>query len=251
MQLNGQIVLVAGGASGLGAAVARHCAERGAKVSILDIDDAGRALAEELGGLFVRTDITRVTEVNSALDQVEAHFGIARILVNCAGIAPHALTLRREGPHDVELFRRVLEINVLGTFIMSSRFAERLRRAEDADEERGIIINTGSIAGFEGQAGQVAYASSKAAVAGMTLPLARDLAPNAIRVMTIAPGVFDTPMLDGWPPASRNEMGSQTPHPARLGRPEEFALLVESIIANPMMNGDVVRLDGGLRLGPH
>lgn len=142
------------------------------------------------------------------------------------------------------------EINVLGTFIMSSRFAARLRKAEIIDEERGVVINTGSIAGFEGQAGQVAYASSKAAVAGMTLPLARDLAPTAIRVMTIAPGVFDTPMLDGLPPASRNELGSQTPHPARLGRPEEFALLIESIITNPMMNGDVVRLDGGLRLGP-
>lgn len=250
MELNDQTVLVAGGASGLGAAVARHCAERGAKVAILDIDETGRRF-EELGGLFVRTDVTREAEVDSALDQIEAHFGVARILVNCAGIAPHALTLRREGPHDVELFRRVLEINVLGTFIMASRFAARLRKAEIIGEERGVVINTGSIAGFEGQAGQVAYASSKAAVAGMTLPLARDLAPYGIRVVTIAPGVFDTPMLKDLPPASRYDLGSQTPHPARLGRPEEFALLVESIIANPMLNGDVVRLDGALRLGPH
>jgi NAD(P)-dependent dehydrogenase (short-subunit alcohol dehydrogenase family) len=251
VELTDQIVLIAGGASGLGAAVARHCARRGAKVAILDIDDAGSGLAEVLGGLFVRADITREADVNSALDQIEAHFGIARILVNCAGIAPHALTLRQEGPHDVELFRRVLEINVLGAFIISSRFAARLRKAEIVDEERGVVINTGSVAGFEGQAGQVAYASSKAAVAGMTLPLARDLAPNAIRVMTIAPGVFDTPMLKDLPSANRYDLGSQAPHPARLGRPEEFALLVESIIANPMLNGDVVRLDGALRLGPY
>lgn len=251
MELENQSVIVTGGASGLGAAVAEHFAQRGARLCILDINEEGRALAEKVGASFVRADVSNEAEVLKAFEEAEALNGVARILVNCAGIAPNAHAVTGRGPHPLDLFCRTLEVNFVGTFITSSRFAHRLSGIPMLGEERGIIINTGSIAGFEGQAGQVAYASSKAAVAAMTLPLARDLAPYLIRVMTIAPGVFETPMLDGISGGDRNVLGSQTPHPARLGRPNEFALLVESIIRNPMMNGDVVRLDGALRLGPY
>jgi len=244
--------VVTGGASGLGMATAEMLASRGARVAIFDLnEEAGSALAERLGGSFHRVDVTSAESVDDGLAAAAERLGTPRILVNCAGIAPGARVIGKDGaPHSLDLFRKGVEINLIGTFNVISRFAARLAAANVDGEEAGVIINTASIAAFEGQIGQASYAASKAGVVGMTLPIARDLAQHRIRVMTIAPGIFLTPMLQGLPQATQDSLGTQVPHPSRLGQPSEYAQLVQSIIDNPMLNGEVIRLDGAIRMGP-
>jgi len=244
--------IVTGGASGLGAATAEMLAGLGAKVAIFDLNEAeGKLLAEKLGGVFAKVDVTDEETVQAGIATAEAAHGVARVLVNCAGIALGIKTVGRENlPHPMQQFRKTIEINLIGTFNVVSKFAARLAGAQPIGEERGVIINTASVAAFEGQIGQAAYAASKAGVAGMTLPIARDLAQFGIRVLTIAPGTFWTPMLAGLPQAAQDSLGQQTPFPNRLGKPSEYALLVQSIIANPMLNGETIRLDGAIRMAP-
>ena len=250
MDIQGLAALVTGGASGLGEATAKMLAAHGAKVAILDMnEEAGKAAAAEIGGIFCKTNVAEEASVDAALNAAEAAHGTARILVNCAGIAPAIKTVGRENVlHPLDTYRRTIEINLIGTFCTLSRFAARLAAADPIGEERGVIVNTASVAAFDGQIGQAAYASSKAGVAGMTLPVARDLSQHLIRVVTIAPGIFWTPMLAALPQAAQDSLGRQVPHPSRLGRPEEYAMLVEQIIANPMLNGEVIRLDGAIRM---
>jgi len=252
MELGNVAAIVTGGASGLGGATATMLAAAGAKVAILDLnEDAGTDRAREVDGLFVKADVTDDASVSAALDQAEAAHGTARILVNCAGIAPAIKTVGKENvPHPLDSFRKAVEINLIGTFNLISKFAARLAPADTVGEERGVIINTASVAAYDGQIGQAAYAASKGGVVGLTLPVARDLAQHRIRVMTIAPGIFLTPMLMGLPQAAQDSLGTQVPHPSRLGRPEEYAELVRAIIANPMLNGEVIRLDGAIRMAP-
>jgi NAD(P)-dependent dehydrogenase (short-subunit alcohol dehydrogenase family) len=252
MNINGLAVIVTGGASGLGGATAQRLAKAGAKVAIFDLnEEAGQAAARAIGGTFVNVNVADDASVSAGLDAAEAAHGVARILVNCAGIAPAIKTVGRENaPHPLDTYRKTVEVNLIGTFNMISKFAARLAGAEPIGEERGVIVNTASVAAFDGQIGQAAYASSKGGVVAMTLPVARDLAQHKIRVMTIAPGIFLTPMLMGLPQAAQDSLGTQVPHPSRLGKPEEYAQLVESIIANPMLNGDVIRLDGAIRMAP-
>lgn len=250
MDLKAQAVIVTGGASGLGAATTRMLAAAGAKVAIFDFnEEAGRTLADEVGGIFQRVDITQDDQIGRAIEAAEAVHGIARILVNCAGVTPVGKTIGEDfTPLPVENVRRNVEVNLLGTLYTLSRFAARAAQAELLGEERGVIINTASIAAFDGQSGQVAYSAAKAGVVGLTLPAARDLAPHAIRVMTIAPGMFRTAMVGMLSEEGKDRLGEQVPFPNRLGHAEEFAQLVLSIIANPMLNGSVIRLDGAHRL---
>jgi len=252
MKIEGLGAVVTGGASGLGAATARLLADRGAKVTLFDLNaEAGEAMAAEIGGLFSAVDVTNEDSVAAGLDAAEQAHGVGRILVNCAGVAPAIKAVGRDFvPHRIDSFRRAVEINLVGTFLTTSRFAARLQQVDTIGEERGAIINTASVAALEGQIGQPAYAASKAGVAGLTLPLAREFAQWQIRVVTIAPGIFWTPMLAGLPEAAQDSLGRQVPHPSRLGRPEEYAHLVESIIANPMLNGETIRLDGAIRMAP-
>jgi NAD(P)-dependent dehydrogenase (short-subunit alcohol dehydrogenase family) len=252
MDVKGLSAIVTGGASGLGGATAERLAGLGAKVTLLDLNaEAGEAQAAKLGGLFVRTDVTSEASVGEALEAAAKAHGTARILVNCAGVAPVGKTVGKDGlPLPLDAFRKGIEINLIGTFNVISQFAARLAKDEPVGEERGVIVNTASVAAYDGQIGQVTYAASKAGVVGMTLPIARELAQLRIRVMTIAPGIFLTPMLMGLPQAAQDSLGTQVPHPSRLGRPEEYAQLVESIIANPMLNGEVIRLDGAIRMAP-
>lgn len=252
MDLQGIGALVTGGASGLGGATAKMLADAGAKVAILDLnEEAGKAHAAAIGGIFIKTNVADEASVVAAIEQAEAAHGVARVLVNCAGVAPAVKTVGKENaPHPMDIYRKAIEINLIGTFTAISKFAARLAAADPIGEERGVIVNTASVAAYEGQIGQVAYASSKGGVVGMTLPVARDLAQHKIRVMTIAPGIFLTPMLMGLPQAAQDSLGTQVPHPSRLGKPEEYAQLVSSIIANPMLNGEVIRLDGAIRMAP-
>lgn len=220
-------------------------------MAIFDIDeDSGLRVAGKLGALFIKASVHDESEVVAGFDAVASRHGTARILVNCAGVAPSVTVVRNGRPHPMDAFRRTIEINLVGTFLMASRFAERLICEPMLDEERGVIVNTASIAAFDGHVGHTAYASSKAGVVGLTLPLTRELCAYGIRVMAIAPGLFDTEMLAHLPGKDRQPLATQVPHPARLGRPEEFAWLVESVIRNPMLNGETIRIDGGLRLGP-
>ena len=253
MQIEGSVALVTGGASGLGAATVRRLAAAGGTVVIADLNQAaGEALAAELGGRarFVPADVTSEESLRAAVEAaVEA--GPLRVLVCCAGIATAERALGRDGPLALERFARVVEINLLGTFNAVRLAADAMRRNEPSDEgERGVIITTASVAAFDGQIGQAAYAASKAGVAGMTLPLARELARFGIRVVSIAPGIFDTPLLAGLPEQARASLGQQVPFPPRLGRPEEFAALVQHIAENLMLNGETIRLDGALRMAP-
>lgn len=252
MQTGGTTAIVTGGASGLGAAVARRLTADGAKVVIFDMnEEAGRALAAELDGGFQKVDVTDEHAVEAALDAAEAEFGTARILMNCAGIAPPAKVLNRDGtPQPLSTFSKIIQVNLIGTFNMLSKFAARLHKADPVGEERGVIINTASVAAFEGQIGQAAYAASKGGVASMALPVARELARYGIRVNTIAPGIFLTPMLESLPQEAQESLGTQVPFPSRLGKPSEFADLVAAIIANPMLNAEVIRLDGAIRMQP-
>jgi len=252
VEIEGLAAVVTGAASGLGAATAAMLSAAGANVTVLDRDRAaGEAHAQAIGGRFVEADVTDADGIEAALIEAEASFGVARILVNCAGIAPAIKTVGRDGvAHKLVDFRRAVEINLVGTFNVLSQFAARLIPAEPVGEERGVIVNTASVAAYDGQMGQAAYGASKSGVVGLTLPVARDLAREKIRVMTIAPGIFMTPMMKGLPQAAQDSLGQQVPHPSRLGQPEEYAKLVQAIITNPMLNGEVIRLDGAIRMGP-
>jgi NAD(P)-dependent dehydrogenase (short-subunit alcohol dehydrogenase family) len=254
MQIEGAAALVTGGASGLGEATVRRLVARGAKVLIVDRDATrGEALTRELGDAvrFAKTDVTSELEVQAAVALAES-LGPLRIAVSCAGIGWAQRTLNKEGqPHDLGAFNAVIGVNLVGTFnVMRLAAAAIARNAPLAHGERGVVINTASIAAFDGQIGQLAYAASKAGVVGMTLPAARDLASARIRVCTIAPGLFDTPLLADLPEDARAALGAQVPHPARLGYPDEYAALAAHIVENPMLNGEVIRLDGALRMPP-
>ncbi len=245
------ITAVSGGASGLGAATATHFSRLGAKVAILDVNEKeGESLAEAIGGRFYKIDVTREREITDGFDAITQDLGTARVLVNCAGIAPGCKTVGRAGVvHDPALFRKTIEINLIGSFNLAACFASKLAEADLIGEERGVIINTSSIAAFDGQMGQAAYAASKAGVAGMALPMARDPAALNIRVMTIAPGIFWTPMLADMPEKVQQSLQAQVPHPSRFGKPEEYAALAEAIVTNPMLNAETIRLDGAVRMG--
>lgn len=252
MQINGSTFLVTGGSSGLGAATARRLAAAGANVVILDVNrDQGAQLAREIGAnaIFAAADVTDDAQVTTAVAEGRRRFGALHGAISCAGIAPAERVLGKNGPHKIETFIHTLQINLIGTFNVIRLAAQAMAdNAPDADGERGVIINTASIAAFEGQIGQAAYSASKAGVAGMTLPIARELARLGIRVMAIAPGLFETPMMAGISSELKASLGAQVPFPPRLGRPEEYAALVEHIIENPMLNGEVIRLDGALRM---
>ena len=252
MDLNGTAAIVTGGASGLGGATAALLAQLGARVTIFDLNvAAGEAHAAAIGGHFTSVNVADEDSVTAGLDHAETANGVARVLVNCAGILIGAKTIGRDGaPHPMDGFRKVIEVNLIGTFNMLSKFAARLATVPALGEERGVIINTASVAAYEGQVGQAAYAASKAGVVGLTLTTARDLAQFGIRVCTIAPGIFWTPMMDGMPQAVQESLGNQVPFPSRLGRPEEYAQLAHCIIANPMLNGETIRLDGAIRMAP-
>ncbi|MFC4595676.1 SDR family NAD(P)-dependent oxidoreductase [Sphingobium tyrosinilyticum] len=252
MEIKGLAAIVTGGASGLGKATAAMLAGQGAKVAIFDLnDELGRATAKEVGGNYVSVNVADDASVSAGLDQAAAVHGVARILVNCAGIAPAVKTVGRENaPHPLDLFAKTIAINLVGSFNVIAKFAARLAAADEIEGERGVIVNTASAAAFDGQIGQAAYSASKGGVVGMTLPIARDLAQHKIRVMTIAPGLFLTPMLESLPEQVQEALGAQVPHPSRLGKPDEYAQLVESIVRNPMLNGEVVRLDGAIRMAP-
>jgi NAD(P)-dependent dehydrogenase (short-subunit alcohol dehydrogenase family) len=227
-------------------------ADHGAKVALFDVNEqAASELAQQIGGLFCRVSVSDDVSVADGLARAEQQHGVARVLVNCAGVASPGKTIGKGNvPHPLDSYRRVIEVNLIGTFNVISKFAARLAAWHTEEEERGVIVNTASVAAYDGQIGQAAYASSKAGVVGLTLPVARDLAEHRIRVVTIAPGIFLTPMLMGLSEKVRGSLGKQVPHPSRLGRPEEYARLVESIIANPMLNGEVIRLDGAIRMAP-
>jgi len=254
MDAKGSTFIVTGGASGLGAATVRALAAGGARVVVADLkEDDGRALAAEVGdhARFVRTDVTDEASATAAVQQAVATFGGLHGLVNCAGIVHGEKVVGREGPHTLAGFRRAVEINLVGTFNMTRLAADAMAKGiPNADGERGVIVNTASVAAFDGQIGQAAYSASKAAVAGMTLPIARELARFGIRVMTIAPGIFETPMMGQVPPDIAEALGRMVPFPPRLGRPPEFASLVLEIVRNVMLNGEVIRLDGAIRMAP-
>ncbi len=252
MQIRNSIFLVTGGASGLGAATARMAAEGGAKVVIADMQqELGEKLAKELGGRFVRTDVTSEGDGKAAVAAAVKEFGGLQVLVNCAGIAIAERTIGKDAPHDLARFARVVNVNLIGTFNMIRLAADAMAKAgPNASGERGVIVNTASVAAFDGQIGQIAYAASKGGVAAMTLPAARDLAPVGVRVVTIAPGLFDTPLLGTLPEEARASLGASVVFPRRLGDPVEYAALVDHIVRNPYLNGETIRLDGGLRMAP-
>ncbi len=245
----GLTAVISGGASGLGASTARRLAEAGVTVALFDLNaEAGEALAAELGGSFHRVDVSNAASVATGFAAV----GAVHIMVNCAGVAPAAKTVSRGAAHDADLFAKVVGINLIGSFNCASQAAAIMSKQDPINEdgERGVIVNTASVAAFEGQVGQVAYGASKGGVAAMTLPMARDLADKGIRVCAIAPGLFLTPMLEGLPQEVQDSLGGQVPFPSRLGKPSEFADLVAHIAENSMLNGEVIRLDGAIRMSP-
>jgi len=248
------VAFVTGGASGLGEATVRRVVNDGGKVMILDLAvERGEKLAAELGSsaIFQKTDVCSTESVQSALKQAIGEFGHVNVVVNCAGIATAEKVLGKKGPHDLENFSKILQVNLIGSFnVIRLAAAQMAGNEPNAGEERGVIISTASVAAFEGQIGQAAYSASKGGIVGMTLPIAREMAVHGIRVMTIAPGLFETPMFDTLPEEARKSLGAMTPFPSRLGFPEEYALLVKSIIENPMLNGSTIRLDGAIRMQP-
>lgn len=252
MNIAGHAAIVTGGASGLGGATAARLARAGAKVTILDRNAVLAAeTAERIGGRFAVVDVADEAAVANALDEAEGVYGKARILVNCAGIGPPAKVIGRDGKAlPLADFVSIITVNLIGSFNVLSKFAERLHDAEPVGEEHGVIVNTASVAAFDGQIGQAAYSASKAAIAGMTLPIAREFARYGIRVATIAPGLFLTPLLATLPQEAQDSLGKQVPFPARLGDPDEYAHLVESIVTNAMLNGETIRLDGAIRMAP-
>jgi len=251
MEVRGAGALVAGGASGLGAATARALAGAGAEVTIADLNaEKGEALAAEIGASFVAADVTDAEAVGAAVERAASGGGL-RVSVCCAGIGWAERVAHKGGPHNLEYFSNVVKVNLIGTFNVLRLAAAAMSENEPDDEgERGVCVNTASIAAFDGQIGQVAYAASKGGIVGMTLPAARDMAGRGIRVMTIAPGLFDTPLLAALPEEARQALGAGIPFPSRLGRPEEYARMVLEIAANPMLNGETIRLDGALRMPP-
>jgi NAD(P)-dependent dehydrogenase (short-subunit alcohol dehydrogenase family) len=254
MRIEGASALVAGGASGLGEATARALVENGATVVIADLNaEKGEALAAELGpsASFVQADVTDEAAVSAAVERAAEHDDGLRISICCAGIGWAERVAHKGGPHNLEFFSNVVKVNLIGTFNVLRLSAAAMSDNEPGEEdERGVCINTASIAAFDGQIGQVAYAASKGGIAGMTLPAARDMAGRGVRVVTIAPGLFDTPLLAALPEEAREALGAGIPFPSRLGRPEEYARLVGQIVANPMLNGETIRLDGALRMPP-
>jgi NAD(P)-dependent dehydrogenase (short-subunit alcohol dehydrogenase family) len=251
MEISGKVYIVTGGASGLGEGTARMLAREGGRVVIADLQvDKGQALAGELGGAFVRCDVSQEADGRAVVAKALA-LGKLAGLVNCAGIAPAAKTVGKDGAHALDIFAKVVTVNLIGTFNMIRLAAEAMCKNEpEATGERGVIISTASVAAYDGQIGQAAYSASKGGVVGMTLPIARDLARNGIRVMTIAPGIFGTPMLFSMPQEVQNALAASVPFPSRLGTPADYAKLVHQIITNDMLNGEVIRLDGAIRLAP-
>ena len=250
MNLRDIPVIVTGGASGLGAATAQLLAAQGAKVGVFDLNaQTGEPFARKLGGVFAKVDVTSEADVTAGLDRAQKAHGAARVLVNCAGISQPAKIVSRGEPQPLDVFRKVIEINLIGTFNCISKFAARLMQTEsDGTEERGVIINTASVAAFEGQVGQASYSASKGGIVGMTLTIAREFADRGIRCLTIAPGLFMTPLFETLPRSALDSLTQQTLFPKRLGMPEEYAHMVKSIIENPMLNGETIRLDGGIRM---
>lgn len=254
MHIEGNTFIISGGGSGLGGATARLLGLSGANVIIADIkSDPAESVVSEIGSSarFIQTDVSDETAVKAAVDFAVSTFGGLRGAINCAGIGTAEKTLGSSGPHSLASFERIIRVNLIGTFNLLRLAAAEIARQEPAESgERGVIINTASIAAFDGQIGQVAYSASKGAIVGMTLPAARDLSRTGIRVVTIAPGIFDTPLLAGLPEPVRLSLGQQVPFPSRLGRPDEYAALAKHIIENQMLNGEVIRLDGALRMAP-
>ena len=258
MQIQNNVFIVTGGASGLGAATARMIVQGGGRVVLADLQaEAGTALAAELAGAqgevqarFVKCDVTSEADARAVVEAAQA-MGPLRGLVNCAGVAPAAKTVGKDGPHPLDAFQRTIGINLIGTFNMCRLAADAMGKLDALEHgERGVLVNTASVAAFDGQIGQAAYAASKAGVAGMTLPMARDLSRSGVRVMTIAPGIFETPMLMGMPQEVRDALGKMVPFPQRLGMPQEYAHLARAIIENVMLNGETIRLDGAIRMQP-
>ncbi len=252
MEINNKTILISGGGSGLGAATARLLGAHGANVVIADVKrETGEATANEIGARFVETDVSDEECVKNAIGTVVSAFGSLHGAINCAGIGVAERTAGKDGPHSLASFKRVIEVNLIGTFnVIRLAAAQMALQEPNASGERGVIINTASIAAFDGQIGQAAYSASKGGIVGMTLPIARDLARLGIRVVTIAPGIFDTPLLGALPEEVRTALGGQVPFPQRLGQPPEFAALAKHIIENEMLNGEVIRLDGALRMPP-
>ena len=252
MQLKGSVFLITGGGSGLGAATARMAIDNGAKVVIADVQD-GSKYAAELGAnaRYIKTDVTSEADGKAAVEFSVKEFGALNVLVNCAGIAIGEKTIGKTGPHALASFTRVITINLIGTFNMIRLAAETMAKGQpNASGERGVIVNTASVAAYDGQIGQAAYSASKGGVVGMTLPIARDLSRDGIRVMTIAPGIFETPMLLGMPKEIQDALGKMVPFPSRLGRAPEYAALARHIVENEMLNGETIRLDGAIRMAP-
>lgn len=254
MQVQGSVFLISGGGSGLGAATARLLAENGARVVLADVNaDTGNSVAAEIGdhARFVPTDVTDEAAVQHAVDTARDAFGGLHGVVNCAGIGTAARVIGRDGPHPLALFTRTISINLIGTFNVIRLAAALMQHNQPGPSgERGVIVNTASVAAFDGQIGQAAYSASKGGIVGMTLPIAREFARYGIRVMTIAPGIFETPLLAGLPKEAQESLGKQVPFPARLGQPGEYAALVKHIVENQMLNGEVIRLDGAIRMAP-
>lgn len=252
MEIQGVSALVTGGVSGLGRATTERLLAAGANVVMIDLnEEAGAKAAEELGkrAHFVKADVQNEEQVQAAVDKA-VELGPLRIVVNCAGVATPGKLVSRRGPLELETFSKVVGINLVGTVNVARLAAAAMQQGEPDGEERGVIINTASVAAFDGQIGQIAYSASKGGVAAVTLPMARELAESLIRVVTIAPGIFETPMMAGLPQEAQDSLGKMVPHPARLGKPAEYAQLVESIVRNPMINGDTIRLDGAIRMQP-
>jgi len=254
MRIEGKTFITTGGASGLGRAAAEAILGAGGNVLLLDVnDEVGRATAQTLGdrACFVKADVTSEADVQAAVDEAVTHFGGLHGVVNAAGIGPAAKVLGKNGPHALDLFEKTIRINLTGTFnVIRLAAAAIAKNTPEASGERGVIVNTASIAAYDGQIGQPAYAASKGGIVGLTLPVAREFAPLGIRVVTIAPGIFDTPLLAALPEAARVSLGQQVPFPSRLGRPAEYGALVRHVIENEMLNGEVIRLDGALRMAP-
>lgn len=252
MEIQGKTALVTGGASGLGAASARRLLDKGARVVIVDRNaEAGAALVRELGAnaTFAQADVTSETDISAAIETAKSMFGGLHMLINCAGVGWAMRTLGKEEPHPLDTFEMVIRVNLIGTFNCIRLAAWAMQdNTPNEDGERGVIVNTASVAAYDGQIGQAAYSASKGGIVGMTLPIARDLSRNGIRVITIAPGIFDTPLLAALPEPARISLGQQVPFPSRLGRPDEYGQLVVSIVENAMLNGEVIRLDGALRM---
>jgi len=254
MDIKGKTAIVTGGASGLGEATVRRLQGMGANVVIADFNvQGGEALAAELGetAVFAKMDVTNSEEVQAGVDLATERFGAIHILVNCAGTGAAMRTVGREAPHDLDLFKKIIDINLIGTFdaIRLAAFQMQKNDPGDGNQDRGVIVNTASAAAFDGQTGQSSYSASKAAIVGMTLPIARDLSPIGVRICTIAPGIFDTPLMMAAPDDVRASLAQQIPFPKRFGKPDEFAMMVQQIVENSMMNGETIRLDGAIRMG--